>query len=412
MKKIVHINVSLNKGSTGRIAEQICLLAEKKGFDCTIVHGPIAVNDSKLKSIECGNRFTNRLHALFTRLFDLEGRCSYFSTRRVIKKLKVIDPDIIHLHVIHEHYINYPLLFRYLSESRAKVVWTMHDCWAFTGHCCHFDYYGCQNWMLSCQICKFKSTYPRAVLSCSRKNYAKKKGSFLSVSNKLTIVPVSHWLEHFLEDSMLKRCNVQTIHNGTNLHDFIVYNTDEVSAIKKKYKLCGRQVVIGCAANWEERKGFKDFVEIRKNLDDTVDVLLVGLNENQMDQATEAGIIGIKRTEDVHELAKLYALSDVFVNPTYEDNFPTTNIESLACGTPIVTYNTGGSPEAIDEGTGYVVEKGATASLVTAIVKVLANGKCFYTDKCRKRAEQYFDMNDRYQEYINLYNHILDEKEK
>lgn len=139
MKKIVHINVSLNKGSTGRIAEQICLLAEKKGFDCTIVHGPIAVNDSKLKSIECGNRFTNRLHALFTRLFDLEGRCSYFSTRRVIKKLKVIDPDIIHLHVIHEHYINYPLLFRYLSESRAKVVWTMHDCWAFTGHCCHFD---------------------------------------------------------------------------------------------------------------------------------------------------------------------------------------------------------------------------------------------------------------------------------
>ena len=274
MKKIVHINVSLNKGSTGRIAEQICLLAEKKGFDCTIVHGPIAVNDSKLKSIECGNRFTNRLHALFTRLFDLEGRCSYFSTRRVIKKLKVIDPDIIHLHVIHEHYINYPLLFRYLSESRAKVVWTMHDCWAFTGHCCHFDYYGCQNWMLSCQICKFKSTYPRAVLSCSRKNYAKKKGSFLSVSNKLTIVPVSHWLEHFLEDSMLKRCNVQTIHNGTNLHDFIVYNTDEVSAIKKKYKLCGRQVVIGCAANWEERKGFKDFVEIRKNLDDTVDVWL------------------------------------------------------------------------------------------------------------------------------------------
>ena len=397
MKRLLQINVTANVGSTGRIAEQLGAMAKVNGWDSYIAYGR-SVSTSKSKLIRVGNAIDVLYHVLISRLFDKHGLGSFVATRRLVKQIKKIQPDIIHLHNIHGYYINYKILFEYLKNANIPVVWTLHDCWTFTGHCAHFVEAGCCKWKVACMQCPLKFAYPKSFVDQSSRNYKLKKDLFGGL-NRLTIVPVSNWLQEYVKDSFFKHSHIKTIHNGVDVNTFSPQELLEDSANTSK-------TVIGVSSVWNNSKGLEDFITLRRLLADDVRIVLVGLDKKQIAQLP-SGIEGVERTNSVYELVSMYNNADVFVNPTYADTFPTVNLEALACGIPVITYKTGGSPEAVTLETGVVVEQGNLGMLKEAIDAVLQKGKGHYADACRRRAVEYFDKEKCFQQYIDLYNDIL-----
>lgn len=400
--KILQINTVVNSGSTGRIAEEIGQMAIKAGWESYIAYGRNE-RPSSSNLIKIGTDKDVKLHGLQTRLFDRHGLGSKNATFDFIQKVEKIKPDIVHLHNIHGYYINIEVLFHYLKNAKVPVVWTFHDCWPLTGHCSHFMFVECDKWKTQCYDCPQKTRYPASYfIDRSKKNYILKKELFNSLPN-LTLVPVSQWLAGILQESFLLNYPIKVINNGINTE---VFKPSLSSDFRNKYGLEDKFILLGVASVWEERKGLKDFIELSKLLDSGYQIVLVGLTKKQIKQLPE-NILGIERTENVEELADIYSTSDVFINPTYEDNFPTTNLESLACGTPVITYKTGGGPEAIDVSTGIVVEQGNINKLVEAIFTIKKIGKQYYSDACVNRAHKLYKKEDRYKEYIDLYESLL-----
>lgn len=402
--KILQINSALNTGSVGRIAEEIGQLIKFAGHDSYMAYSHIGTYGSQLKLLKIGNIADVYLHGVKTRLLDRHGFGSKYVTQKLIHDIKEINPDAIGLHNIHGYYINIDVLFNYLKNAGKPVIWTLFDCWPFTGHCSYYDFAGCNRWKTGCYACPEKKMYPASwVIDNSKSNYSMKSKIFNGVKN-LTIVTHSNWLAKQVNQSFLADYPVSIINNGVNLNVFKPINYE---GVLKKYSIKNSKIILGVANYWTRRKGLKDFVELSSHLPSDYQVILVGLDKKQQ-QALPEGVIGILRTENVEELTALYSAADVFVNPTLQDNFPTTNIEALACGTPVITYNTGGSPEAIDASTGCMVEKGDVAGLLMGIEKILRKGKEHYRPLCRERAVRLFNKDDRYLDYIKLYQHMLD----
>ena len=401
MPTLFQINAACNCGSTGRIVEQIGLLARTHGWSCFVAHSWRYRSKTELNSIQVCSSWEEKAHILYSTLFDGQGLGSYFGTKRLIRVMEDVKPDIVHLHNIHGYFINYPLLFRFLSRAGIPVVWTLHDCWTFTGHCVYFDKVGCSKWKHGCSECPQIKEYPRSMFDFSTRNFCYKQEYFPKVKN-IIFVPVSSWLNNLLKESFLGGYPSVVIHNGIDLKKF--KNTQ--NTFRKNNGLSNKFVILGVANGFGKRKGLDDFIKLKSLWDNSFVIVLIGLNENEM-KSLPIGIIGKSRTKDQKELIDIYSSADVYLNPTYEDNFPTTNIESLACGTPVITYNTGGSPEAIDSQTGIVVTKGDLNGLIMAINKIKQNGKSYYSEACRERAEKYYDKNERFLEYMVLYNKIL-----
>ena len=399
-KSLLQINTTLNYGSTGRIAENISILAEKNGFDCYIAHGGRYINKSSIKSIRVSSKIDNYIHAFVGEFLRLHGLGSFISTCNFIRKIKRIQPDIIHLHNIHGYYINYPLLFKFLAKYDRPVVWTLHDCWTLTGHCTHFENYGCEKWKTECYDCPLlMAQYKSRVFDFSRYNYRLKKKYFNQVKN-LTVVPVSKWLEGKVMSSHLKKNDTQVIRNGIDLNVFSIRQTD----LKRSLGLSDRPIILGVASGWGKEKGIGEFIQLSQR--GKYHVIIVGVSQ-KLKKDLPQELIAIERTHSQAELADYYNIADVFVNPTYNDTLPTVNMEALACGTPVVTYNTGGSPELIDDTTGVVVPRGDTSALEQAIDKVIEKGKGIYSFNCRKRAEENYNKEERFTDYIDLYKKLI-----
>lgn len=402
MPKLLQINSVVNFGSTGRIAEEIGQTALAKGWISYIAFGRYD-RPSHSKLIKIGNEWDIRLHGLQTRLLDRHGLASKAATRALVQEIDKIEPDIIHLHNIHGYYINYEILFHYIKGVNIPVVWTLHDCWPITGHCAYFTFVGCNKWKAHCFSCPQKNEYPNSwVIDRSEKSFNLKKNLFTSLPN-LTLVPVSKWLADILKESILRDFPIKIINNGINSK---VFKPVSANDFRIKYRLDNKLVLLGVASVWSPRKGLEDFIQLSKQLDKDYQIVLIGLTQKQIRQLP-VNILGIERTESIEKLAEVYAASDVYVNPTYEDNFPTTNLEALACGTPVVSYVTGGSPEAIDELTGIMVEQGNLQKLAEAINQIKAKGKQFYSEACVNRAQRLYKKEDRYGEYIELYDKLL-----
>ena len=394
-KKLIQINVTANWGSTGKIVEAIGLSAIKEDWESYIAYGS-ASNKSSSKLLRIGNKANRYFHFLEQRIRDNEGLCSRLETIALIKKIKEINPDIIHLHNLHDHYLNYNLLFEYLNTTDIKIVWTFHDCWAFTGHCMHFVTKNCERWKTMCYDCKMRGEYPKTLFDRCTRNYLLKKRMF-SNNRNLTIVTCSNWLKGFVEESFLKDKQILTIHNGIDLETF-------QPSVQKRSKIDGIFRIIAVSNVWNKEKGLDDILKLRSILSDSYLITIVGLSTDQLKNLPE-GIKGIQRTQNARELAGLYSESDVLINPTYADTFPTVNLEALACGTPVVTYRTGGSPEAIDDKTGIVINQGDVTGLANSIIYL--NNNPISSKDCRIRAEQLFDKNKCYAAYIKLYNSLI-----
>jgi putative colanic acid biosynthesis glycosyltransferase len=406
MLKLLQICVEGNTGSTGRMAEAIGNLAIQRDWESYIAYGRFP-RPSSSNLIRIGSDIDVVLHGIETRIFDNHCFSSRAATIRLVKRIIDIKPDIIHLHHLHGYYINIRVLFNFLSDYDRPVVWTFHDCWSFTGHCAHFDFIGCERWKTQCYSCPQKGEYPASYLfDRSRRNYLLKKSLFTSVK-KMVIVPVSNWLGSIVKDSFMGSIPIKRIYNGIDTSIFEPQKNSK--SVRDKYGIGNKFMIIGVASPWTKKKGLNDFFELCKLLNENQVVVLVGLNKLQLKQLPEK-IIGLSKTENRQELIDLYSAADVFVNPTWEDNFPTTNLEALSCGTPVVTYRTGGSLEAISSDTGFIVEKGDISGLSDVIKKVESSGKDFFLPNCRKRALENYDKNDRFEEYFVLYNDLLHNK--
>lgn len=403
MPKLVQINVSLNKASTGRIAEWIATTAQKRGWDCYMVHGARYMNPSKFKSIQVSSIDEERCHYMKSLLFDAQGLGSKMATRRLISKLYEIKPDVVHLHNLHGCFINYPLLFEFLTKEKIPVVWTLHDCWPFTGHCVYFDMVNCEKWQTGCDSCIQKRKFPQSlIVDKSKRNWNLKRTLFNSVDN-MVLAPVSEWLGGFVKKSFLKEHPIEVIHNGIDLNVFKPVADD----IRKIYNAERKYLILGVADGFGERKGFDDFVKLASLLGNKYQIILIGVEERkQVPNLSNVKILS--RTNSQQELVEFYSAADVFVNPTYEDNFPTTNLEALACGTPVITYNTGGSPEAIDETTGIVVEKGNLSALTDAIRRL--QDMPIDATACRQRAKTYYDKEICFERYVDIYDKMINNK--
>jgi glycosyltransferase involved in cell wall biosynthesis len=391
--KILQINVSLNSGSTGRITEDIGKVMMLNGFESSIAFGRTA-RPSTSEKIRVGDKLDFYSHVIKSLFFDRHGFASKSATTDLIQKIKDYKPDVIGLHNLHGYYLHVGVLFEFLKEYACPVVWTFHDCWPFTGHCSHFEKIDCQKWKSHCNKCPLTAFYPQSyIVDNSFKNFVNKKNSFTNHPN-LTIITPSNWLAALVKQSFLKEYSVQVIHNGTNLEIFKPRGTENNS------------IVLGVASVWTKSKGLDDFIQLRKILDFQIEIVLIGLSKKQI-KVLPKGILGIEKTESLEQLAVWYSKASVFINPTYADNFPTTNIEALACGTPVITYNTGGSPEAIDHETGVVVDKGDILGLERSIHELRLKDQNHLSLKCRERAEKYFNKNERFTEYLILYQKLI-----
>ena len=404
---LLQINVLANRGSTGKIAGDIGSLALERGWRSVIAYGQRA-NPSKSELIRVGSDWDFGLHLLEGRLLDRQGRASRRATRRFLQEMDALRPDIVHLHNFHGYFLNYPLLFEYLAARDIPVVWTLHDCWPFTGHCAWFEFAGCERWKTGCHApCPCKGDYPKSLLwDASKQNYALKKRLFPALKNA-TLVPVSDWLDALVKQSFLQDYPSRVIHNGIDLDLF--RPQAELDAVRVRYGLQGKTVLLGVALIWEERKGLKDFIALQKRLPEDTVIVLVGLNAKQL-ATLPAGIVGIARTQNQQELAQLYSLADMFLNLTYEDNYPTTNLEALACGTPVLTYRTGGSPEAVSPETGWVLEQGDVAGVAEVVRQLktrVPEAREAQRKACRQRAEEHFDKNACFARYFDLYQELL-----
>lgn len=393
-KSILSINLG-NFGSTGTIMRDISNMARKYGYITYMAYPKSKRNiNSQKNDIIISSEFIWKVNQKLAYYTGWNGCFATFATLRLIWKIHRLKVDIIHLHNIHNSYLNFPLLFDYLFYGNYKVIWTLHDCWPFTGQCPHFIYEQCNRWLYGCGKCPKYKEYPSSIYDNSKKMYTLKKAKFTRLS-KLVIVTPSQWLEEIVKKSFLCSNKIVTINNGIDLTIFKPSKENrELDCTSDRKK-----IILGVASDWSDKKGLKDFIRLAKDLP-KYQIVLVGITDN-LKKILPSCIKIVERTNDKEELARIYSYADVFVNPTLEDNFPTVNIEALACGTPVVTYNTGGSAEIIDESCGCVVEVGNYNELKKTIIYVISNAP-YTTDNCVKRAQKY-NKNNKIKEYIQLY---------
>ena len=387
--KLVEINTVCGTGSTGRIALNIAKTFVEYGGDYLFAYG--RGHSDEPNSYKISTELECNIHGMQTRILDRHGLGSKQSTKRLISLLNDYGPDVVHLHLLHGYYLNYELLFDYLKQTRISTLWTMHDCWAFTGHCPHFDRIGCNKWISGCYSCPLKKEYPSSYFfDSSKANYQKKKNAFTSLEkNQLRIVTPSKWLANLIESSFLNRFTVSVIPNGIDLNRF--HKTE--GTFRKKKGIEDKIVLLSVANGMDYRKGLN-------MLSDRYQIVIVGGISEKV--TIPDNIMVIEHTDSIDELVDIYSSSDIFLNLTLEDNFPTVNLEALACGLPVVTYNTGGSPESITDDCGIVVEQHDLNGVLNA-VEFIYNQSDYsaFSKRCRIQAEKY-DMNQCFKRYAEI----------
>ena len=403
MKKLLQINPVVRQNtSTGKIMRELGELAIAAGWESYIAYSRardgVPAHSSQL--VPVGNFIDLGFHWLATRLFDAHGLVSRHATKQLIRHLRAIDPDIVHIHNVHGYFLHYPTLCRFLAERGKPVVWTTHDCWLFTGHCYHYAAAGCDRWQSGCHHCPQKKDFPASYgFDRSGKNYRDKREAFTGIPS-LTLVAVSQWMRGELSRSFLKDIPCRVIHNGIDLDTF--RPRPEVD-VRSPYSIDKPVFYLAVASIWLPEKGLADLAGLAGRLQADEQLVLVGRMTPQQKATLPDNVVIVARTSNAQALSALYTAATALINPTWQDNYPTVNLEAIACGTPVVTYNTGGSVESITPETGFVVAQGDVDGITRCLRQIRQKGKEAYSDVCRQYALQNFDKRDRFNDYIHLY---------
>ncbi len=400
--KVIQIDIAANIGSTGTIAEEIGIKIIQNFGESYIAFGRYS-RRSKSKLIKIGNKYDQAWHFLMTRFFDRHALHSKKATKDLINKIKIINPDIIHLHQVHGYYLNLVELMVFLKKYDKPVVWTFHDCWQYTGHCCYYSRFDCDKFITECSNCPLTSYYPSSILIDNSKSNFNIKKKYITEIRNLTIVPVSNWLHTEIKKSFLKNKNIKTILNGIDLQ---VFYPDSSYDLKQKYKIKSKNIWLGVASIWTDLKGLNDFYELSKLVDSDTQIVLVGLSKKQI-KALPKNILGISRTENLSELRQFYSQAEVFINPSISESFGLVTVEAMACGTPVVVYNCTASPELISDKTGIIVPVKEYHALFKAAEKICKIGKSHYSSDCINRVKENYNKDIQYNKYISLYKELL-----
>ncbi len=341
--RVLFINAVCGIGSTGRICVDAAKELEREGHEVRIAYGRGVVPENcKKYAVRIGGRLDVYWHALMTKYFDQRGLCSKHATRKFVEWANDYDPDMVWIHNIHDYTINYEILFQWIkSRPQMQVKWTQHDCWAFTGGCMYFSRINCYQWKNACLKCPIGSR--KKSYHIEQKNFTRKRAAFTGVKN-MTIIAVSRWIGQLVSESFLREYPVEISYNQIDGNVFKPTNSN----FKEKYSLEEKKIILGVANIWDNRKGADDFIQLSRMIESNYVIVMVGLHKYNP-KKLPSNIIWIDHTNDAKELAEIYTAADVFLNLTYEDNYPTVNLESQACGTPCITYRTGGSPESVPE---------------------------------------------------------------
>lgn len=403
--RIVQINGGA-KGSTGKIMMGIAEVARAQGHE-VMCASPITTTNRDAGE-DCGyyriGTFNSRrLNVALARITGFNGCFAWFETYKLLKEIDEFKPDIIHLHNLHDSYINLPMLFSYIKKHNVPTVWTLHDCWAFTGQCPHFTMVKCDKWKMGCYGCPQYKAYPSSLYDNTKRMWQLKKKWFTGVKN-MTIVTPSEWLAGLARESYLKQYPIEVINNGIDLNVFKPTHSN----FREQYGIPGdKYIVLGVSFAWGYRKGLDCFVEMAEKLGERYQIVLVG-TDNEIDKNLPQSIISIHRTQNQKELAEIYSAADVFAMPTREENYPTVNMEAIACGIPVVTFRTGGSPEMLDDKTGKVVEANNIEVTEKAIKDICEKKGCNDEDYIVAYSKK-FNMQKKFTDYIELYATVLEE---
>lgn len=394
--RVLQINSVYPVKSTGRIAYEIAEIQKKHGIEPYVACGDSFIEDGNVYVI--GNKLYRKINILKTRLFGRHGFYNRFATKKLLHWIDTIKPDIIHLHNIHGHYINVELLFEYITRKDIPVVWTLHDCWAFTGHCSHFDFVGCDKWKTGCHSCELKRDYPISwFFDRSKKNYKDKKRIFTS-PRKMCITLPSKWHEGLCKQSFLNKYPIRVVNNGIDLDIF----KPTPSRLRRELGLEDKFVILGIVDTLCSTKGGQYLPELSRYLDEDERILLLTLEEVR--EKLPENIVLAPRTSDPLKLAELYSLADVFVNPSLQETFSLINLESIACGTPVVSFDSGGGLESQTEKTGVVVKRTDVKAMYDGIKRV-KRGE-FKSEDCVERARE-FDRRLKFEEFADIYREVL-----
>lgn len=397
--KILQIN-SGNYGSTGNIMLNISKKIEEYEHVSYISYANSRTNKKKklANSILIGNKLERNLHLKLAYYTGLNGCFSNLGTKKFLMKIDELKPDIIHLHNLHNCYINLKALFNYIKSKKIPVVWTLHDCWAFTGQCTHFTKVECDRWKTGCFDCPQYQKYPSSLLDKTKKMYEEKKKWFTGVEN-LTLVTPSHWLANKVSQSFLKDYKVEVVNNGIDLRQYkpTPSNFRHQHGIQDKHIL-----LLGVADGWTESKGLNIFMGLSKKISDKYKIVLVGLSNEQIKELP-SNIIGFPKTSNIKELVEIYSAADWFINPSLEETMSLVTIEALACGTPAIVSNSTAVPETVDSKCGVVVDHLSVEHFARAIEALY---QPFLEGDCIDRAKKY-DMNVKFNEYINIYKKLI-----
>lgn len=395
MPKLLQINVTANWGSTGKIAEQIGTCAMSHDWESYMAYGRM-MNPSQSILIKVGSRLDVYKHYVENLVLDNEGLASRIATRRFLRKIEEIKPDIIHLHNIHDHWLNYEILFKYLNTTDIPILWTFHDFWAVTGHCAHFIRAKCDKWQMECKSCPLS----KSLIDRSRRNFLLKK-KLLLANNNLHIVAVSEWVRGLVKKSFLSGNDIKVIPNGINLNVFRPQPKSETEAMYE-----GKFIIMSVASQWKFGKGLNDYIAMSSLLKKDELIVLVGIDENTKKLFPD-NIIGISRTNNQNELALLYSRADVVTSFSSAETFGLTIVEAFACGTPVVAYNNTAQAALVTEDTGYLVPTGDYIAAYLAIQSIRQKEKWRYSDACVRLVTECYDERLCTEKYINLYNEIL-----
>ncbi len=402
-RRVMLVNTVVGTGSVGRLVQGLYETLSANGYECMVAYGR-DTHPEGMNAYRIGQDMDVYIHGGLSRLTDRHGFYSKRATLEFINVIEEFKPDIIHLHNIHGYYLHIGVLFDYLKQTDIRIIWTLHDCWTFTGHCSHFEYIGCNKWVTGCYSCEQLGEYPRSLgKDNSRRNYADKKELFTGFDN-MTLVTPSQWLKARVEQSFMGEYHTVVVPTGIDtsvFHPVVEERKDDnlVFRLRNSLNLRNKNVLLGVANPWRVRKGLMQFENLSKLISERCVIVLVGL-DNEKIQSLPESVIGIGHTDSVEELAALYSMADIYVNLTLEDTFPTTNIEALACGTPVITYRSGGSAESIDDTCGIAVERNSVQGVVAAIDTILSQkGMAYTTSDCVRHAMLY-DREVRFEEYI------------
>lgn len=394
MKRLLQLNVTANWGSTGKIAEGIGKMAMLRGWESYIAYGRM-MNPSESNLVKTTSTPEVYSHYARHRLLNGEGRGCKRSTRRLLKQIDEINPNIVQIHNIHDHWLNYPLLFQYLRDRGTTTVWTFHDCWPLTGSCTHFLTYDCDRIADDCIHCPLGFQGFN-----SSKRLRQKRDAILSLGPNLTIVSVSKWLDSIVGQSGLKDMRREIIYNGVDSDRFSPVTSEEILDKSR------RKTVLGVASKWDAVKRLEDIVALRQFLPEDIEIKLIGLSSRQISRLPRE-INGMGRTSGMQELIDNYQRAAVTVSTSKAETFGMTLAESMMCGTPCAAYHTAALPEIIVGSTGLTVEPGDVEGMAAAIRRIIANPGKFSPEACRRHAVENFDLQTQFGKYIDLYESLL-----